>query len=85
MLESDEVFDISTNENEDLTNNFKRYTIGFDAQFLKILRNLLGYRLFNAIIRLKILNRSKRKYAEKPFWAAYLFIFIGHKYATLLN
>jgi hypothetical protein len=23
MLESDEVFDISTNENEDLTNNFK--------------------------------------------------------------
>lgn len=36
--------------------NFKRYTIGFDARFLKILRNLLGYQLFNAIIRLKILK-----------------------------
>lgn len=37
-------------------NNFKRYTIGFDARFLNTLRKLLGYRLFNAIIRLKILK-----------------------------
>lgn len=32
MLESDEVFDISTNENEDLTKNFKRYKSSLDLK-----------------------------------------------------
>jgi short-subunit dehydrogenase len=40
--------------------NFKRYTIGFDARLLKTLRNLLGYQLFGAIIRLKIANYTKK-------------------------
>lgn len=31
--------------------NFKRYTIGFDANFLNILRKRLGYQLFSRIIR----------------------------------
>ena len=35
---------------------FKRYTIGFDAIFMKLLRSLLGYRLFNWIIRKSVLN-----------------------------
>ncbi len=30
---------------------FKRYTIGFDANVMKLLRSKLGYRLFNSIIR----------------------------------
>jgi short-subunit dehydrogenase len=31
--------------------NFKRYTIGFDANCLSFLRNKVGYRLFGRIIR----------------------------------
>ena len=31
--------------------NFKRYTIGFDANLLKTLHWILGYRLFNFVIR----------------------------------
>ncbi len=31
--------------------NFRRYTIGFDANFMKYLRRILGYRLFNSVIR----------------------------------
>lgn len=31
--------------------NFKRHTIGFDANFMKYLRRILGYRLFNSVIR----------------------------------
>jgi NAD(P)-dependent dehydrogenase (short-subunit alcohol dehydrogenase family) len=30
---------------------FRRYTIGFDANLMSILRRVLGYRLFNSIIR----------------------------------
>ena len=33
------------------TKNFKRYTIGFDANLMITLRRALGYRLFNFIIR----------------------------------
>ncbi|MFA6150895.1 MAG: SDR family NAD(P)-dependent oxidoreductase [Chitinophagaceae bacterium] len=36
--------------------NFKRYTIGFDARLLITLYKILGYQLFSAIIRCKILN-----------------------------
>lgn len=31
--------------------NFKRYTIGFDAIFMRTLRYVLGYRMFNRLIR----------------------------------
>lgn len=31
--------------------NFTKYTIGFDANFMKYLRRLLGYKLFNFVIR----------------------------------
>ena len=40
---------------ENPSKNFKRYTIGFDANFMKFLRRLLGYQLFNAIIRKSVL------------------------------
>ncbi len=35
--------------------NFKRYTIGFDANFMKYLRRILGYKLFNLLIRKSVL------------------------------
>lgn len=40
---------------ENPSKNFRRYTIGFDANFMKFLRRLLGYQLFNAIIRKSVL------------------------------
>lgn len=42
-----EIFKIAENPNK----NFKRYTIGFDANGLNFLRNNLGYRLFSRLIR----------------------------------
>lgn len=36
--------------------NFTKYTIGFDANFMKFLRRLLGYKLFNFVIRKNTLN-----------------------------
>jgi NADP-dependent 3-hydroxy acid dehydrogenase YdfG len=36
--------------------SFKRYTIGFDANAMKILRSRLGYRLFNCLIRRSVLK-----------------------------
>lgn len=35
---------------------FKRYTIGFDANAMRILRFVLGYRLFNLVIRKAVLK-----------------------------
>lgn len=35
--------------------NFRRYTIGFDANFMKYLRRALGYRLFNSVIRKSVM------------------------------
>jgi len=35
---------------------FRRYTIGFDANFMKILRRITGYKIFNSIIRKKTLE-----------------------------
>jgi short-subunit dehydrogenase len=61
-----------TNKNKDLTNNiviklfsiaenpsrtFKKYTIGFDANFMKYFRRIAGYRLFNFIIRKQVLKK----------------------------
>jgi short-subunit dehydrogenase len=40
---------------ENPSKNFSRYTIGFDANLMKFLRRLLGYQLFNAIIRKSVL------------------------------
>ncbi len=37
--------------------NFKRYTIGFDANLMSFLRQFLGYRLFNSVIRKSVLGR----------------------------
>ena len=31
--------------------NFRRYTIGFDANIMRILRRVLGYKIFNYVIR----------------------------------
>lgn len=39
---------------ENPTPNFKRYTIGFDANFLNTLRSALGYRLFGRIIKYSV-------------------------------
>lgn len=35
--------------------NFKKYTIGFDANFMKYFRKIAGYQLFNYIIKKKVL------------------------------
>lgn len=59
-----------TSKNQNLTNSivsklfsisnkpsksFRRYTIGFDANFMKYFRKITGYKLFNFIIRKKII------------------------------
>ena len=36
--------------------NFRRYSIGFDANAMKMLRAILGYRLFNRVIRRFVLK-----------------------------
>lgn len=41
---------------ENPTKNFKRYTIGFDANSLSILRSQIGYRLFGRLIRQSVLK-----------------------------
>jgi hypothetical protein len=61
-----------TRKNHDLTNciveklykvaenpstKFRKYTIGFDANFMKYLRRFLGYRAFNFVIRKKVLKK----------------------------
>jgi NADP-dependent 3-hydroxy acid dehydrogenase YdfG len=40
---------------ENPPSNFKRYAVGFDANFMRILRSTLGYQLFNRIIRKSVL------------------------------
>lgn len=47
----EKLYEIAENPNK----NFRKYTIGFDANFMKYLRRLLGYRVFNFVIRKKIL------------------------------
>lgn len=41
---------------ENPPNNFKRYSIGFDANLMRLLRFTLGYRLFNKVVRVFILR-----------------------------
>lgn len=43
----EKLFMIAENPNK----SFRRYTIGFDAKLMRILRRRLGYRMFNFIIR----------------------------------
>lgn len=40
-------------------NNFKRYTIGFDARFLKLLLDICGYKIFAACVRYKLFFVNK--------------------------
>lgn len=47
------LYDIAENPQK----SFRRYTIGFDANFMRYLRRFLGYRLFNKIIRKMVLNK----------------------------
>jgi short-subunit dehydrogenase len=47
------LFNIAENPNK----NFKRYTIGFDANLMNSLRRFLGYRLFNCVIRKSVLGK----------------------------
>lgn len=46
------LFDIANNPKK----NFTRYTVGFDANAMKMLRSKLGYRLFNSVIRKSVLG-----------------------------
>ncbi|MES2810835.1 MAG: SDR family NAD(P)-dependent oxidoreductase [Bacteroidota bacterium] len=46
------IFDIAENPPK----TFKRYTIGFDANIMKFLRQCLGYKLFNSVIRKSVLK-----------------------------
>jgi hypothetical protein len=41
------------------SDNFKRYTIGFDANLMQFLRRILGYQLFNFIVRRFVLKYKK--------------------------
>lgn len=43
----EKLFSIAENPNK----NFRRYTIGFDANLMRILRRFFGYKIFNFIIR----------------------------------
>lgn len=43
----EKLFSIAENPNK----NFRRYTIGFDANLMRILRRTFGYKIFNLIIR----------------------------------
>lgn len=43
----EKLYQIAENPNR----KFRRYTIGFDANFMKYLRRIMGYRIFNLIIR----------------------------------
>lgn len=45
------LFSIANNPSK----NFRKYTIGFDANFMKCFRKILGYRLFNFVIRKQVL------------------------------
>lgn len=49
----EKIFDIANNPKK----SFRRYTIGFDANFMRYLRKFLGYRLFNKIIKKMVLKK----------------------------
>lgn len=47
------LFDIAENPQK----SFRKYTIGFDANFMRYLRRILGYRLFNKLIKHFVLKK----------------------------
>lgn len=47
----EKLYDIAEKPNK----NFRKYTIGFDAKFMKYLRIFLGYKAFNFVIKRKVL------------------------------
>ena len=49
----EKLFAIASNPNK----NFRRYTIGFDANIMRYLRFILGYKLFNAVIRKSVFGK----------------------------
>jgi short-subunit dehydrogenase len=72
MYKITDILNKKTRKNHDLTNciveklykvaenpstKFRKYTIGFDANFMKYLRRFLGYRAFNFVIRKKVLKK----------------------------
>lgn len=48
----EKIFNIAENP----AKKFRRYSIGFDAKFMKYLRRFLGYRLFNFVIRKSVMK-----------------------------
>ncbi|MGG7036873.1 MAG: hypothetical protein ACI7YS_17025 [Flavobacterium sp.] len=46
---------------ENPSKRFRRYTIGFHAHLMKNLRKILGYKLFNLLIRAYVLKRKNRE------------------------
>jgi hypothetical protein len=89
MLESDEVFDISTNENEDLTNNFKRYKSSLDLKTYYDVNFIENYQLVdlsgngnNGIIRkCEIVNSNYDEFTELkiPYRRPSLFKSLPHE------
>jgi short-subunit dehydrogenase len=72
MKEINKILNKKTNKNKNLTDtivhklfsisenpekSFRRHTIGFDANFMKYLRILLGYRIFNRVIKKMVLKK----------------------------
>lgn len=49
----EKLFSIAENPHK----NFRRYTIGFDANIMKYLRRLFGYKIFNLIIRKSVFKK----------------------------
>ncbi len=49
----EKLYKIAENPNK----NFRKYSIGFDANLMKYLRKLLGYRLFSVVIRNYVLKK----------------------------
>lgn len=50
---TEKLFSVAENPNK----NFRRYTIGFDANIMRLLRRTLGYKLFNSLIRKSIFGK----------------------------
>jgi hypothetical protein len=89
ILDNDEVFDISTNENEDLTNNFKRYKSSldlktyYDANFIENyqLVDLSGNGNNGIIKKCEIVNCNYDEFTEVkiPFRRPSLFKSLSHE------
>jgi hypothetical protein len=89
MLESDEVFDISTNENENLTSNFKRYKSSLDLKTYYDVNFIENYRLVDLsdnnndgeIVNCEIVDSNYDEFTEVkiPFRRPSLFKSLPHE------